>query len=75
MSQERTRSAVLFDSGGVLTSSVVAAFDGLGAELDDAPRLPLHPDHAMIALEAKVRADGHRVGLLSNSLGDDCYAP
>ncbi|WPO69390.1 HAD family phosphatase [Streptomyces sp. KN37] len=128
MSRERTRSAVLFDFGGVLTSSVVAAFDGLGAELGDDPRLPLRllardeqssallvaheegrigerefedgfaarlrahgvavagpglvarvqarlrPDHAMTALVAKVRADGYRVGLLSNSLGDDCYA-
>ncbi|MGA4845102.1 hypothetical protein ACOBQB_02000 [Streptomyces sp. G5(2025)] len=41
MSRERTRSAVLFDFGGVLTTSVVAAFDGLGAELGEDPRLPL----------------------------------
>lgn len=34
----------------------------------------LHPDPAMIRLVADVRAAGYRVGLLSNSLGDDCYA-
>jgi putative hydrolase of the HAD superfamily len=34
----------------------------------------LRPDAAMIDLVARVRAGGYRVGLLSNSLGDDCYA-
>ncbi|MGW4770810.1 HAD family hydrolase [Nocardia sp. NPDC004278] len=34
----------------------------------------LHPDPAMIRLVADVRAAGYRVGLLSNSLGDDCYS-
>jgi putative hydrolase of the HAD superfamily len=34
----------------------------------------LRPEPAMIDLVAKVRAAGYRVGLLSNSLGDDCYA-
>ncbi|WP_055567653.1 HAD family hydrolase [Streptomyces atriruber] len=126
-SAEQPRSAVLFDFGGVLTTSVVAAFEDLGTELADDPRLllrllsrdeesrrllvaheegrigerefengfaarlrahgaaadgsglvrriqsRLHPDPGMIALVAKVRADGHRVGLLSNSLGDHCY--
>ncbi|MFE0130789.1 HAD family hydrolase [Streptomyces sp. NPDC059037] len=128
MSEERTRSAVLFDFGGVLTTSVVAAFEELSAELGGERRLllrllskdeessallvaheegrigerefedgfaarlrahgvpavgeglvgrmqaQLRPDPDMIALVAKVRADGHRVGLLSNSLGDNCYA-
>ncbi|MEU6990980.1 HAD family phosphatase [Streptomyces sp. NPDC046465] len=128
MSDVRTRGAVLFDFGGVLTTSVVAAFEGLGSELADDPRLLLRllskdaecsallvaheegrigerdfeygfaarlrahgaavegpglvrriqarlsPDPDMIALVAKVRADGYRAGLLSNSLGDDCYA-
>ncbi|MEV0322862.1 HAD family phosphatase [Streptomyces sp. NPDC050658] len=128
MSGERPRHAVLFDFGGVLTTSVVAAFEELSAELGGEPRLllrllakdpegsallvaheegrlgerefeeglaarlrahgvpvegaglvgrmqeKLRPDPDMIALVAKVRAEGHRVGLLSNSLGDDCYA-
>ncbi|AKJ14888.1 HAD family hydrolase [Streptomyces incarnatus] len=125
-----TRSAVLFDFGGVLTTSVHAAFQRLGTELGCDPRLPLRllardevsgallvaheegrigelqfeqgfaerlrahgvavdpaepgivrriqralePDHAMIDLVARVREAGYRVGLLSNSLGDDCYA-
>ncbi|MFJ8820987.1 HAD family hydrolase [Streptomyces sp. NPDC102467] len=126
------RRAVLFDFGGVLTTSVVAAFEDLGRELGAEPRLllrllskdapssallvaheegrigerefedgfaerlrahgvtvdsgaagprllirlqeRLRPDADMVALVAKVRADGHRVGMLSNSLGDDCYA-
>jgi putative hydrolase of the HAD superfamily len=128
VSEARGHSAVLFDFGGVLTTSVVAAFEELGAELGGDPRLLLRllskdesagallvaheegrigerefeagfaerlrahgvtvegpglvrrmqsrllPDDDMIALVAKVRADGHRVGLLSNSLGDDCYS-
>lgn len=122
-----TRAAVLFDFGGVLTSSVVEAFGALGESMGDrglpmrllatdedsqrllvaheegripaaefeegfAARLRAHgadaprtgllqrlqtamrPDPDMADLVAKVRADGHRVGLLSNSLGDDCYA-
>ncbi|MQY37442.1 Alpha-D-glucose 1-phosphate phosphatase YihX [Streptomyces sp. RB17] len=125
-----TRSAVLFDFGGVLTTSVFAAFEQLGADLGCDPRLPLRllardrasgallvaheegrigelqfeqgfaerlrahgvavdrtepgivrrlqsamgPDRAMIDLVARVREAGYRVGLLSNSLGDDCYA-
>ncbi|NEB79157.1 HAD family phosphatase [Streptomyces sp. SID14478] len=124
------RTAVLFDFGGVLTTSVVAAFEGLGRELGAEPRLLLRllskdaessallvaheegrigerefedgftarlrahgvdvdpegpgllsrlqarmrPDTDMLALVARVRADGYRVGMLSNSLGDDCYA-
>ncbi|MFI6873777.1 HAD family hydrolase [Streptomyces sp. NPDC050400] len=122
------RGAVLFDFGGVLTTSVVAAFAELSRELGGEPGLllrmlskdpesstllvdheegrigerefedglalrlrahgvtaegpglvgrlqaRLRPDPDMVALVAKVRADGHRVGLLSNSLGDDCYA-
>ncbi|MFC7304546.1 HAD family hydrolase [Streptomyces monticola] len=121
-------SAVLFDFGGVLTTSVVAAFGELGRELGGDERLllrllskdeessallvaheegrigesefedgfaarlrahgatvrgpglvrrmqaRLRPDPDTIALVAKVRAEGHRVGMLSNSLGDDCYA-
>ncbi|MGY0021927.1 HAD family hydrolase [Streptomyces sp. YJ-C3] len=129
MTESPARRAVLFDFGGVLTTSVVAAFEGLGRELgaepglllrllskdkesaallvaheegrigqrefedgfaarlrahgvavDDGPGLVsglqarLRPDAEMVALVAKVRADGYRVGMLSNSLGDDCYA-
>ncbi|WP_431958350.1 HAD family hydrolase [Nocardia lijiangensis] len=120
--------AVLFDFGGVLTSSVLGAFEALGESLGCDPRLPLRlfgddaeaqallvaheegrigesefeqgfaarlrahgaevdgdglvrriqaglrADTAMITLVAEVRDAGFRVGLLSNSLGDDCYA-
>lgn len=120
------RTAVLFDFGGVLTTSVLDAFAEFGRELGD-PRLPLRVlardeegkallkaheegridqavfeeglaarflahgaevsahgllrrmqsglerDHATVDLVARLRAAGHRVGLLSNSLGDDCY--
>jgi putative hydrolase of the HAD superfamily len=122
-----TRAAVLFDFGGVLTSSVVEAFGALGESMGDrrlplrllatdeeskrllaaheegripaesfeegfAARLRAHgadapsagllmrlqaamrPDRDMIDLVSSVRADGYRVGLLSNSLGDHCYA-
>lgn len=34
----------------------------------------LTPDRDTIDLVARLRDAGHRVGLLSNSLGDDCYA-
>ncbi|MFF3641450.1 HAD family hydrolase [Streptomyces sp. NPDC002564] len=128
MDDAGTRGAVLFDFGGVLTTSVVVAFEELGTELADEPKLllrllskdvessallvaheegrigerefetgfaarlrahgaavagpglvrglqeRLRPDPDMIALVARVRSQGHRVGLLSNSLGDDCYA-
>ncbi|WP_369214395.1 HAD family hydrolase [Streptomyces flavofungini] len=128
MSGATPRHAVLFDFGGVLTTSVVTAFAGLGAELGDDPGLPLRllsrdresaallvaheegrigerefedgfaarlrahglavegpglvsrlqarlrPDPGTIALVARLRSAGHPVGLLSNSLGDDCYA-
>ncbi|MFF1688313.1 MULTISPECIES: HAD family hydrolase [unclassified Streptomyces] len=121
-------SAVLFDFGGVLTTSVYEAFEALGRALGVDPRLPLRllakderagallvdheegrigqrefedgfaerlrahgadaqgpgllslmqtelrPDRAMLDLVAEVRNAGHCVGLLSNSLGDDCYA-
>ncbi|MFC9500662.1 HAD family hydrolase [Streptomyces sp. NPDC056982] len=121
-------SAVLFDFGGVLTTSLIEAFETFGATLGVDPRLPLRllakderssallveheegrlgqrefedgfaerlrahgadiqgpgllslmqtglrPDRAMLDLVAEVRNAGHRVGLLSNSLGDDCYA-
>ena len=121
-------SAVLFDFGGVLTTSVYEAFEAFGATLGVDPRLPLRllakdelssallvaheegrlgqrefedgfaerlrahgadvqgagllsrmqkelrPDRAMLDLVAEVRGAGRRVGLLSNSLGDDCYA-
>ncbi|MFD3563306.1 HAD family hydrolase [Streptomyces sp. NPDC058686] len=121
-------SAVLFDFGGVLTTSVYEAFEALGRAVGVDPRLPLRllakderagallvdheegrigqrefedgfaerlrahgadaqgpgllsmmqtelrPDRAMLDLVAEVRNAGHRVGLLSNSLGDDCYA-
>ncbi|MFB7166463.1 MULTISPECIES: HAD family phosphatase [Streptomyces] len=121
-------SAVLFDFGGVLTTSLIEAFEAFGAALGVDPRLPLRllakderssallveheegrlgqrefedgfaerlrahgadvqgpgllslmqtglrPDPAMLDLVAEVRNAGHRVGLLSNSLGDDCYA-
>lgn len=120
------RTAVLFDFGGVLTTSVLGAFSDFGREIGD-HRLPLEVlgkdaagkallkdheegridqasfehglaerfaahgavvsadgllrrmqaglkrDHATVGLVARLRADGHRVGLLSNSLGDDCY--
>lgn len=123
----RARTAVLFDFGGVLTTSVVTAFEELGTELADDPRLllrllskdeessallvaheegrigepefekglaarlwahgvavegpalvrriqnRLRPDPDMVALVATLRAEGRRVGLLSNSLGDHCY--
>jgi putative hydrolase of the HAD superfamily len=119
--------AVLFDFGGVLTTSVLKAFSAFGEGLGD-PGLPLRvlskdpegsallvdheegrltqaefeagyaarlrahgadveadgliarlqrgmlPDDDMIALVADLRAQGRPVGLLSNSLGDDCYA-
>lgn len=128
MAGVRTRGAVLFDFGGVLTTSVLAAFEEIGRELADEPRLllrvlakdeegsallvaheegrigerqfedglagrlrahgatvegpglvrrlqaRLRPDPAMITLVARLRSDGYRTGLLSNSLGDDCYA-
>jgi putative hydrolase of the HAD superfamily len=50
-----------------------------GVDIDDAGLVDriqsrLHPDPEMIRLVADIRAAGHRVGLLSNSLGDDCYA-
>ncbi|MFE6150433.1 HAD family hydrolase [Streptomyces sp. NPDC057889] len=121
-------SAALFDFGGVLTTSLIEAFETFGATLGVDPRLPLRllakderssallveheegrlgqrefedgfaerlrahgadiqgpgllslmqtglrPDRAMLDLVAEVRNAGHRVGLLSNSLGDDCYA-
>ncbi|MFE5284892.1 HAD family hydrolase [Nocardia sp. NPDC056611] len=121
------RTAVLFDFGGVLTSSVMTAFAEFGTEIG-ARRLPLRLlatdpessallvgheegrigqrefeegfarrlnehgvhvephrlvdrilsrlrlDEEMIRLVADVRAAGHRVGLLSNSLGDDSYS-
>jgi putative hydrolase of the HAD superfamily len=121
-------SAVLFDFGGVLTTSVFKAFEAFGTKLGVDPRLPLRllakdepsgallveheegrlgqrdfedgfaerlrahgadvqgpgllalmqaelrPDQAMLDLVAELRNAGHRVGLLSNSLGDDCYA-
>jgi putative hydrolase of the HAD superfamily len=124
--QPGDRTAILFDFGGVLTTSVLDAFADFGRELGD-PRLPLavlatdeqgkallkaheegridqnafeeglaerftahgatvpaesllrrmqaglKRDGATVALVARLRADGHRVGLLSNSLGDDCY--
>lgn len=120
------RTAVLFDFGGVLTTSVLDAFADFGRELGD-PQLPLRVlaldeegkallkaheegriseadfesglaqrlrahgatvsgngllrrmqsglrrDQGTVELVARLRADGHRVGLLSNSLGDDCY--
>jgi putative hydrolase of the HAD superfamily len=126
---ERTRSAVLFDFGGVLTTSVVDAFEEVGRELGAQPgqllrllskdgqagallvaheegrigqrefedgyaerlredgvaaaegpgllarlQARMRPDLDTLALVARTRAAGHRVGLLSNSLGDDCYA-
>ncbi|WP_433193675.1 HAD family hydrolase [Nocardia sp. CA-107356] len=50
-----------------------------GADIDaaglvDRIQSRLHPDPEMIRLVADVRAAGYRVGLLSNSLGEDCYA-
>lgn len=123
-----TRDAVIFDFGGVLTTSVLAAIEKFGASIGSDPRLPLRllakdapssallvaheegrigerefeegfaarlrehgaeveseglmlrmqsgmrPDDNMIELVGSVRAAGHRTGLLSNSLGDDCYA-
>lgn len=121
------RRAVVFDFGGVLTSSVLAAFEEFGATLGDptivlrtmsqdpdgaallvaheegrigerefevgfAERLrvagadvsadglvtammaALRPDAATLDLVARLRAEGRRVGLLSNHFGDDCYA-
>lgn len=121
------RNAVLFDFGGVLTTSVLAAFADFGREIGDR-RLPLEVlardeagkallkgheegrigqaafeeglaerfaahganvpamgllrrmqaglkrDDAMVDLVARLRTEGRPVGLLSNSLGDDCYA-
>ncbi|WP_409236501.1 HAD family hydrolase [Streptomyces sp. PA5.6] len=123
----RVRTAVLFDFGGVLTTSVVTAFEEIGTELADDPGLllrlfskdeesgallvaheegrigesefenglaarlrdrgaavegpglvrrmqtRLRPDPGTIALVAALRAEGRRVGLLSNSFGDHCY--
>ena len=119
--------AVMFDFGGVLTTSVMDAFAAFGDELGDrglplrllsrdpegaallvdheegrigeaefeegfAARLAAHgveveagglvrrmqaglrPDPETIALVAELRSQGHPVGLLSNSFGDDCYA-
>lgn len=122
-----SRRAVLFDFGGVLTTSVLSAFRAFGAQCGD-PGLPLRllskgekgsellvaheegriseaefekgfaeilrghgadveagglirrmqaglrPDTDMIELVSSLRAEGRRVGLLSNSFGDDCYA-
>jgi putative hydrolase of the HAD superfamily len=127
MTAEAQRRAVLFDFGGVLTSSVFDAFGEFGAaecgdrdlplrllgsdpeskrlltdheegrlahedfEIGFAARLREHgadveadgliakmqsglvPDESMIALVASLRADGVPVGLVSNSLGRDCY--
>ncbi len=121
------RNAVLFDFGGVLTTSVLSAFADFGREIGD-HRLPLRVlardeagrqllrdheegridqavfegglaerfaahgadvppngllrrmqaglerDHATIDLVGRLRAQGWPVGLLSNSLGDNCYA-
>lgn len=120
------RTAVLFDFGGVLTSSIMDAFAAFGRELGD-PGLPLQVlarddegkallkaheegridqaafetglaerftahgapvdadgllrrmqsglerDQNTVDLVASLRAGGRKVGLLSNSLGDDCY--
>ncbi|MGW5377167.1 HAD family hydrolase [Nocardia sp. NPDC003999] len=125
---EHRATAVLFDFGGVLTSSVFEAFREFGESIGCDPRLPLRlfsddvearallvaheegrigerefeqgfaarlrahgvevdgaglvhriqsglrADSAMIELVTEVRNAGFRVGLLSNSLGDDCYA-
>ena len=122
------RRAVLFDFGGVLTTSVFAAFAAFGERECGDARLPLRllgsdpeakqllvdheegrldhdgfeagfaerlrehgadvvtdglvgrlqadlqPDPEMVALVAELRGDGVPVGLLSNSLGRDCYA-
>ena len=122
------RAAVLFDFGGVLTTSVFAAFAAFGERECGDARLPLtllgndpeakkllvdheegridhdafeggfadrlrahgadvvtdglvgrlqadlEPDPEMVALVADLRSDGVPVGLLSNSLGRDCYA-
>ncbi len=119
--------AVVFDFGGVLTSSVFAAFRGYGTEVGIDPDLPLRVlatdaeasrllvdheegrlsatefetgyaarlaahgaevpatglldgvqrrmlrDDDSVALVERLRAAGTKVGLLSNSLGDDCY--
>jgi len=124
----KQRQAVLFDFGGVLTSSVFDAFgefgrvecgdrdlplkllgsdpeakrllteheegrlDHHGFEAGFSARLREHGaevepdgliakmqsrltrDETMIALVASLRASGVPVGLVSNSLGDDCYA-
>lgn len=119
--------AVIFDFGGVLTSSVLDAFASFGESIGDgglplkvlaedpeaaallveheegrldqagfehgfAVRLRAHgadvdsvglvgrlqsamtPDRETMTLVADLRAEGRPVGLLSNSLGDDCYA-
>ena len=47
-----------------------ATADGLVATIQAA----LQPDRAMLDLIRELRASGVPVGLLSNSLGDDCYA-
>lgn len=124
----RPARAVLFDFGGVLTSSVLEAFsdfseaissdrglvlrllsrdpeaqrllveheegrldhDGFesgfaaclraaGADVEPEGLIArmqegLRPDEAMIALVQRIRAHGLKVGLVSNSLGRDCYA-
>ena len=125
---ERPAEAVLFDFGGVLTSSVLEAFGDFGAAHCGDRRLPLRllggdpeskrllvdheegrldadgfeagfarrlrehgaevdaagllaamqagltRDEAMVGVVAAVRSSGVPVGLLSNSLGRDCYA-
>ncbi|MFG3364154.1 HAD family hydrolase [Streptomyces sp. NPDC048156] len=48
--------------------------DAQGPGLLSLMQTELRPDRAMLDLVAEVRNAGHRVGLLSNSLGDDCYA-
>jgi len=125
---EATRSAVFFDFGGVLTTSVFEAFAAFGATISADPKLPLRllakdplvsallveheegraddeefetgfaarlsengahveaaglltrmqsglsRDDRMVELVGEIRRAGLRVGLVSNSLGRDCYA-
>lgn len=57
-------------AGALARSKVTVEASGMIAKMQRG----LHRDEAMIDLVATLRAAGIRVGLVSNSLGRDCYA-